>query len=280
MKPFSANRSCWLAAVLVCGAALAFLLIQRTEPRYQGRTLGEWVADVPLPPYEDGKAREAVHAVRQIGTNALPFLLRQIQTRESLLRSFGVWLKKKQSLLPLSTRTDYQVRFDACLAIIALGPTAEPAVPELTRLLHVPELAADVGGILRFFGSKGYLALSTGLTNSNRTVRYFSAVNLVMVEAKLPRNATNEAVLNYRREANVAIPNLIRALDDPDPKVLHAVITALGYIRQEPEHVVPALQKFLTDTENRAEWCKSPRYAAKAAIKMFESEGRERTQSF
>ena len=251
MKRLFASRRWWMAAGLVCGLALLLGLIRSTEPRYQGRALSEWVTHLTLPPYEDERASNAVHAIRQIGPRALPFLLRQLQTRESALRSLRLWLKKKLTSLPLSTRSVDQIRLDACLAIIALGPDAEPALPELTRLLHAPEFATDVAGLLPFFGRKGYLALTTGLTNADGQVRLYSAANLISPEAR-PEAATNEAVLTFRREAKVAIPALIQALNDTDPTVLHAVITALAYLRQEPERVLPALQKFLVDTESRA----------------------------
>jgi hypothetical protein len=271
MKRLFACHRCWIAAGLVCGL-LVVLLIRSTEPRYQGRALSEWAADVPLPPYQDENASNAVNAVRQIGPRALPFLLRQLQTRESPLRSFQLWLKKKLTSLPLSTRSVDQIRLDACVAIIALGPEAEPALAELTQLLHVPEFGTDVAGLLPFFGHKGYLALTTGLTNAHPQIRLYSAANLISPEAR-PQDPTNEAVLTFRREAKVAIPALIQALNDPDPNVLQAVITALGYLRQEPERVLPALEKFLVDTESRAAFYKSPRRAAQAAIASFAAEG-------
>ena len=269
MKALLEWRGPLIAATLVCGVVGVLLLVLPGEPSYGGRRLSMWVEDVTLPPYEEPAASNAVHAIRQIGTNALPFLMRQLQTKNSPLRMLGFWLKNKRFVNFLSTRSAAQVRFDAALALRALGPAAEPTIPELTRLLHLPASTFEVAAILPVFGRRGYLVLSTGLTNSNWIVRRLSADNLIMLEVKLSQDATNELVMKYRREANVAIPALIEALEDTDPRVLDPVITALDYIRQEPERVIPALEKFLADPQRQGQRYKSPRYAAEAAIRMF-----------
>jgi len=269
MKDLSVWRGPLIAATLVCAVVGVLLVISPGEPSYDGRSLSKWVEDVRLPPYEDPQASNAVHAIRQIGTNGLPFLMRQLQTKNSPRRMLGFWLKDKQFARFLSTRSAAQMRFDAALAIRALGPEAESTMPELARLLHLPASTFEAARILPVFGRRGYLVLSTGLTNSNWIIRTFSADNMIMLDAKLPQNATNELVIKYRQEAKVAIPALIQALDDTDPRVLDPVITALDYIRQEPERVVPALEKFLANTRHQAKRYKSPRYAANAAIKMF-----------
>jgi len=74
MNRFFACRCWWLVAILLCAVALGLLLIHPSEPAYGGRKLSEWVADVPAPSYsyDDPDDSNAVHAIRQIGTNALP----------------------------------------------------------------------------------------------------------------------------------------------------------------------------------------------------------------
>src|SRR5687768_16532588 len=107
MKASLLWRNLFIGMAVVCGVVLVCHSVAPREPSYGGRTLSKWVEDVPhprYPPFEDSDASNAVHAIRQIGTNGLPFLLRRMQTRESHLRSLCLWLKKKQSVLPSSTR--------------------------------------------------------------------------------------------------------------------------------------------------------------------------------
>lgn len=272
MKPWRICGNLIILAAVLLGIVLVFHSLAQREPSYGGRTLAQWICDVPPPPYppfEDNDASNAVHAIRQIGTNGLPFLLRQMQTRDSHFRSLCLWLSEKQSRVRLSTQPAQLVRIDACYALIALGPVADPVLPELTRLLHCPEFATEVAPTLKFFGKAGYLALSTGLTNSHPDVRLATAFNLPNLEARNPTNATNEAVIKYRREAAVAIPRLLVALVDEDPKVLYAVIIALQCIGQKPEEVVPALEKFLLNTHQQSESFRKPRSAAERTIQSL-----------
>lgn len=268
MKPRVVCRNLIIGATVLLGIVLVCHSLAQREPSYGGRTLAQWVEDVPPPPYDYTKASNAVHAIRQIGTNGLPYLLRQMQTRDSHFRSLCLWLKERQSVVRLSTQTAQSVRLDACYALIALGTAADPALSELTRLLHYQEFAAEVAPTLTFFGEKGYLALSTGLTNSHRDVRLATAFNLPNLGARNPTNATNEAVIKYRREAAVAIPRLLAALDDQDPKVIYGVITALQCIGQKPEEVVPALQKFLVKAQGSDSFRKA-RSAAERTIQAL-----------
>jgi hypothetical protein len=273
VKPWVVCRNLIIGSTVLLGIVLVCYSVGQRDPSYGGRTLTRWTYDVPAPPYlpfESADASNAVYAIRQIGTNGLPFLLRQMQTRDSHFRSLCLWLKKKQSVLRLSTQEAQSVRIDACHALVALGPLADPALPELTRLLHFPEFATEVAPTLTFFGKEGYLALSTGLTNSQRDVRLATAFNLPKLEARNPTNATSEAVIKYRREAAAAIPQLLAAaLSDEDPKVLYAVITALQCIGQNAEDVVPALEKFLLKTQQHTDSFKKPRSAAERAIQSL-----------
>src|SRR6266478_5031865 len=67
------------------GAAVVVSLAwpRQREPEYKGRKLSEWAFLVTGPfPYHDSafpKMPEAEEAIRQIGTNALPWLLRWIR---------------------------------------------------------------------------------------------------------------------------------------------------------------------------------------------------------
>src|SRR5437868_6199923 len=88
-----------LAAIAVIGL-VASGFFRAKEPYYQGRSLSAWIRRLPahgssnpgvswsrltlnqLTPAE----LEAIQAVQQIGTNALPYLMTELQTRDIGLR--------------------------------------------------------------------------------------------------------------------------------------------------------------------------------------------------
>src|SRR4051812_42478358 len=72
-----------LVLVLTCAGG-AGLLLQSREPRYGGRNLRDWVAlGNAEPGGEYPENIEVQHAIRQMGTNAVPFLVRWIQREPS-----------------------------------------------------------------------------------------------------------------------------------------------------------------------------------------------------
>ena len=62
--------------------AIGFFALRPREPVYQGKRLSEWLADFN----RAGRGQidqAAERAIRQIGTNALPFLLTDLSTLDS-----------------------------------------------------------------------------------------------------------------------------------------------------------------------------------------------------
>jgi hypothetical protein len=69
--------------------ATSWFLHREHEPRYKGRRLSRWLAlySDSLATESLGKRQEAEHAVRQIGTNAIPNLLKWLQFESSSQRA-------------------------------------------------------------------------------------------------------------------------------------------------------------------------------------------------
>src|SRR5687767_14445402 len=90
------NASCLvLVIVLVCLLGLA--LLSRREPTYQGKPLSEWAQQYGSNHWGGANravAQEAELAIRQIGTNGIPFLLDLIRTRDPVLK------KKLRTVVP------------------------------------------------------------------------------------------------------------------------------------------------------------------------------------
>src|SRR5579871_634069 len=99
-------------ALLVVGV-LVVCLSKPSEPSYQGRKLSEWLADcvpmghsnqVPImKPYETRQAAET--AVKEIGTNAIPYLLHLLKSEDSTLKTNLSKVLAKQTLIRFRFQT-------------------------------------------------------------------------------------------------------------------------------------------------------------------------------
>jgi hypothetical protein len=140
-----------LVAVVISGAILwtAIKTSDANEPAYGGKKLSQWLVEV------DYGQREAVRkvardAIAQIGTNALPLILKYLHTPGSRLpNDFNALLAKIPQVKFRFVTADDRLR-RAIWGIDALGPLAAPAIPELRGMLqscpgYVPEALAGIG---------------------------------------------------------------------------------------------------------------------------------------
>src|ERR1700687_4598345 len=86
--------------VAVIGGLL-YLALPPREPSYQGKPLSYWLAKCEevgtiSADTKDPKERECREAIRHIGTNAIPALLRKLQAKDSALKSQLIYLIEKQ----------------------------------------------------------------------------------------------------------------------------------------------------------------------------------------
>ena len=114
---------------------------QKCEPVYQGRRLSVWLGRYD---YYAGRVtvtkalsmREADEAVRQIGTNAIPVLLRRLRTRDSALKIWVMDLIRKQHLISIKYIPARIRRLEGLMGVQALSPEArKAAVPMLLESL-------------------------------------------------------------------------------------------------------------------------------------------------
>ena len=129
-----------IAALLVFGVLMVCWLQPRRkrEPTYQGRTLSFWVQqNVPSAtnlPFAVTLSPEAASAIRQIGTNAVPTLIRWMRYPDkSPAMKVSNWLQEKQSA-PRIARSLVPESFQphsAVFAFQALGTNGASAVPSL-----------------------------------------------------------------------------------------------------------------------------------------------------
>src|ERR1700722_2327691 len=135
-----------LLAILLIGV-LVIYLVQPKEPEYQGRKLSTWIrvyqeqqkssADLNLAdPNRAVPMTAAERAIKEIGTNALPTLLRWLQIRDSTLKTKLNSLLERQSFIKLRYPPASRMQDMAIAGLRILGTNALPAVPNLTQFVR------------------------------------------------------------------------------------------------------------------------------------------------
>jgi hypothetical protein len=149
-------RNCLLISGL---AAIALflrgivILSQPREPQYAGKKLTEWlqsfdesvsnpVTGPVIGPFnndfiETPEVRASQQAVRNIGTKALPYLLKMLSAKDFPLEQKARRLAASAHLTRsvLLSRTDL-IQNRAIIGFAALGPSASPALPNLVDLIR------------------------------------------------------------------------------------------------------------------------------------------------
>jgi hypothetical protein len=130
------NRCCKLSLTLALtvGAGMTGFMVSPHEPRYEGRALSAWLAELDL---ESSKAPEqAQKAVRAIGTNALPCLRRMLLSQGPLWERGMVAFNASQALVQFPVTADNVVRTRALRGYHTLGNAAADDVPGLIQVLQ------------------------------------------------------------------------------------------------------------------------------------------------
>lgn len=230
------------AAAIASAGVVCFVLLSHSGPAFKNRPLSWWVEQHYSSPENNARAAEAIRA---IGTNALPFLLAELQSSpSSLLRSSKPLMIR---IYPEFVQRRYGkiwMRHDAAVqAFKVLGTNAMPALPQLISLLGknawahqaiaaigdpaVPTLAnlLESGNPVLYRGALDSLALM----RTSRSDEFLTS----LMEAPDPQlRAHALRALWFGRVPNADRTELtLRALTDPSPVVTNAAITLLSRIR-------------------------------------------------
>lgn len=158
---------------------------------------------------------EAAAKLRDLGTNALPFLLEE-------LKAVGR-IEETNVLAATNRKVKVQTAFEV------LGSRARPLVPELVAELNAgrslgnaPHALAQIGGL------EAGLALVQAITNANARIR-----------------ASGASAVQYFKEnreiAQAAVPALLLLLSDNSGPLRSMAANSLGTLKAESEQVIPAL---------------------------------------
>ena len=169
-----------LFSVLV---GVVILVVMRSEPSYQGKKLTAWIDDLSKSnSWQQWDTNTApAKAIRAIGTNAIPWLLRDIRHPVHPMEYRLNALLNKQHLVKYRF-PDMNARLRrASLGFQALGTIAKPAIPDLEKLIE--DYPGYVPGILASIGPDALPALQQCMTN---TFTYQSSVGPLI---PIPGNA-------------------------------------------------------------------------------------------
>ena len=121
-------------------------MLQTGEPVYQGKPLSSWLKRLRTilagdngtsasPPLASDAQRQRVdEVVRQVGTNALPTLLRMLRAKDSALKVKLMDLARRQHIITIQHTPAGDLNHQAAFAFKALGATARSAVPEVMEI--------------------------------------------------------------------------------------------------------------------------------------------------
>jgi HEAT repeat protein len=137
--------------VLLAGVGLlAWLVFHSFEPSYHGKSLSVWL-DQAQQNKEIGNMWPGIYvdtptarAVRAMGKDALPALLRMARTRDTAMRRRLIALSDEYAWIGVHPEPFDHIQMKAAYGFFVLGPAAKPALSKLISMLDdsAPEVRA------------------------------------------------------------------------------------------------------------------------------------------
>lgn len=224
------------------GVVITFLLIATSsrEPEHAGRTASEWALDFEARPftldsiglplnYGDIMHRhdKAAEAFKHMGSDAVPWLIRSLQWKDSRVKKAFRALNDKQSIMTFSFANPPPKKQYLLYGLHSIGPEAKSAIPVVEAHLGLEKFEHVAAETLGRLGPDSIPALRRGLTNENRRVPYQCA----------------ESLGEFGPQAAEAVPQLIRMLEESDGG--DSLIATLGKIGPAALPAVPLICKRL-----------------------------------
>jgi HEAT repeat protein len=263
--------------IIGLGVAAIFLLVgilARTKPPeslvYQGKTVKGWVVQLTTP--EPNAREQAAAAIKALGSNAVPGLVRLLETRDSFFRK-RVWafasqlpVRVRQVVLPRIRPPDAAlIRSSAARSLGLLGPDAETAIPALSKSLRSGDAHAqwDAAGALGGIGKSAMPDLIAALGDRDPNVRRAGAYGLgeagshateaapaLLVALEDPSAEVQvAAVATWSKWGADLFPWITNAMASPDPATRKRAAKVLPVIRPDRALAVPSLIGMLRDEE-------------------------------
>ncbi len=261
-----------LAIVIVAVAVVALVWPREKDPEpaeaeCNGKKLSDWIALYSSSQGGRVTARqgeEAAAAVRSIGTNAIPHLIRWLDhspaqgTRvvDAMLGGLRETFRSSNTMETAVERADRLATWGV-VGFRILGKDAAIAIPQLgKRLMTNSPGAAGVAVAMSWIGKEALPPLLHAMTDGPPSNRHHVA----------------SCIGSMRRlgsDAAVAVPVLVRFAGDDNEATAKAAIVALGKLHLEPELALPSLRSALRDHRPKV------RDAAATAIGSFKQSARK-----
>jgi len=200
-KPCLVSLLAIVAVALIWVTAWALWPAEK-EPEYQGKKLSDWLIDPyrTAPTSATGRPTRLIlasadqsMAICQIGTNALPFLLRwldyQPSDNEKKLRTL-LWRIPNSALRNTLARRD-RLAFGAKSALSLLGTDATSAIDQLARMstnYHRMEVASSAVSVLPRLGPRALnplvAAAASDRQNFDHSFRITAAMSLLTLRGR------------------------------------------------------------------------------------------------
>jgi HEAT repeat protein len=222
-------------------AALILAVARSREPVYNGKKLSEWLQILTPDPEKASNPKdreEAEFAIRQIGTNALPVLLKMLHSKENSFKSrLKDTLEYDQEIVDIRFLPRDWNYVRAVNALFVLGPSAKPTIPELNRMLADVEMGRYSAYALSSVARNEPKYLIHAAEHENEDVRS-------MFLYGLSEMGTNSEPL---------LPLIIPRLTDKSSRVRSRAASTLGHVAtNQPSLAVPLLIKALNETNETA----------------------------
>jgi hypothetical protein len=231
---------------------IVWLVLTRSEPNpsFEGRRLSDWLEDLDRWNGADTNSAVVV-AIRTIGTNGIPMLVRMSLLRDSAVKDMvSVEFEKHPKLLRYRYTTAAQRWSRAGQALSIMGEPARAAIPYFLQALTNGD-AVTRRIALNALGSIGPNAEDC-------------------IPLLLARQQDTEAFGNLLgtlghigRRPDLCVPVLTKALENTNSYVRTSAAQALGQFGSQAKDAIPGLTRALADKQTAR--------AAKAALKKIQS---------
>lgn len=269
---------CILAAIIVGGVVTS--ASRRHEPVYQNKRLSEWIDELDGWP-GSRKRSQAVRALREIGTNAVPYLMHSLGASDSRLKMKLIQVARKQTVVKLPFRLAHERQAMVLRAFYYLGADSKSAIPALNKLLDNPRTSDTAIHALFGIGNEAMPVLTEACNHTNRVVRYEAALVLSLLKRGRDFDSVTTTsissiqfpsfVLAFTKEDILPV---IGGLYDSQPGVRRASAEALETFSVVAKPTVPRLLELLMDSDKAVQEAAAkalkkidPDAAAKAGVK-------------
>jgi hypothetical protein len=227
--------------IAILGITAWFLLRPDPKLSYQGRQLDSWLDDC-LPSAPPPAREKATEAVRHIGTNAVPTLVRMLRQKDSKFKLRLIQLIQMQHWVHFNFESSADRHLEAMSGIAFLGPEAKSAVPALLEIynehrtnyydssLTMAQLIANMGPA----AADAVPQFVQATTDANFQIRFNAVNTLAQIHAR----------------PDLSVPALTRSLRDPDETVRGMAALCLADFGTNARSALPELTRMLADPDS------------------------------